>query len=452
MGRSGDLPRLSDGAASRADGGALFFGHPARSSKAASVNADLDADCTILHVDMDAFFVAVALREYPELRGKPVVVGGVGNRGVVSSASYEARAFGVRSAMPVARARRLCPQVVCLPVPGAQVREASRAVMEIFRSFTPVVEPLSVDEAFLDVSGGKRLWGQPSRIGELIRARVHSEQGLTCSVGGATTKFIAKLASTRCKPNGLLVVPSEHTLEFLHPLPVHALWGVGERTQARLEQLGLRTVGELARYPLASLRRTVGAAAATHLHELAWARDPRSVTTSSVDKSIGCEHTFDEDVTDPEIVRRQLLRLAEKVAARIRRAGYLARTISVKVRLADFTTLNRSRTLDHPTDLAGDLYNTACQLVTAVTTDSSPVRLVGIRGENLRRAEQGARQLELGSREYGWREAEQAIDKVVLKFGDAMVSRATLVRPKVQKPQAMFSRDEVGPQEGSDER
>ncbi len=237
-----------------------------------------DTGCTVLHVDMDAFFVAVEVRSRPELRGRPVIVGGTGNRGVVSSASYEARKFGVRSAMPVSVARRLCPHGVYLPPDHTRYSEVSRAVMDIFKSVTPLVEPISLDEAFLDVAGAQRLIGRPSEIGRIIRERVVESQGITCSVGVASTKFVAKLASTRCKPDGLQVVPVADVLDFLHPLPVNALWGVGERTAASLARLGLKTVGDLARLPISALRAAVGDAASTHLHELAWGRDPRRVS------------------------------------------------------------------------------------------------------------------------------------------------------------------------------
>src|SRR3954452_19456816 len=224
---------------------------------------------------MDAFFVSVELLERPELRGRPVVVGGAGPRGVVAAASYEARTYGVHSAMPMSRARRLCPQAVVLPPRHDKYAAVSTGVMEIFKSITPLVEPLALDEAFLDVAGALRRLGRPAEIGRLIRRRVFEQQGITCSVGVASTKFAAKLASTTCKPDGLLVVPADGIVDFLHPLPVSALWGVGERTEEILRRLGLRTVGDLAQVPQATLRRELGNALGAHLHELAWGRDPR---------------------------------------------------------------------------------------------------------------------------------------------------------------------------------
>src|SRR5215468_8611610 len=280
-----------------------------------------DSGCNVLHVDMDAFFASVEIRRRPELRGQPVVVGWDGPRGVVSSASYEARVFGVRSAMPGAQARRLCPAGIFLPPDFTECAAASRAVMQIFRDITPLVEPLSLDEAFLDVAGARRLYGRPAEIGRLIRERVREQQRLTCSVGVAPTKFVAKLASTWSKPDGLSVVPRDRVLDFLHPLPVEALWGVGDRTAEQLRRLGLRTVADIAAAPVGMLRSAVGEAAATHLHSLANGRDERSVVAARPEKSISAETTYDEDVEDPATLRRTLLALAERVAGRLRGAG-----------------------------------------------------------------------------------------------------------------------------------
>ncbi|ACY98482.1 MULTISPECIES: DNA polymerase IV [Thermomonospora] len=386
-----------------------------------------DTGCGILHVDMDAFYVSVELRERPQLRGRPVIVGGTGGRGVVASASYEARAFGVHSAMPMARARRLCPQAVVLPPRHEVYARVSAEIMEIFRAVTPLVEPLALDEAFLDVSGARRLLGRPAEIGRRIRAQVAAQQGITCSVGVAATKFVAKLASTRCKPDGLLVVPTEQVVEFLHPLPVAVLWGVGERTEQRLRRLGLRTVGDLARYPVAALRRELGDALGEHLHELAWGRDRRPVTPHSPDKSIGAEETFERDIADPELIRRELLRLSERVGARLRAAGLAGRTIGVKLRTDRFRTLTRARTLDEPTDLSRVIYLTSCELYEAAGLRGVPLRLVGVRVENLTPPGRTPRQLALDEAENSWREAERAVDQVVRRFGKGMVRPASLV-------------------------
>ncbi|WP_229400221.1 DNA polymerase IV [Micromonospora okii] len=385
-----------------------------------------DSGCPILHVDMDAFYASVEVRRRPELRGRAVVVGGVGPRGVVSSASYEARRYGVRSAMPTARARALCPHAVYLPPDFPQYTAASRAVMAIFRDVTPLVEPLSLDEAFLDVAGARRLFGPPAEIARAIRARVAAEQGLTCSVGVAPSKFVAKLGSTRAKPDGLLVVPAEKVLDFLHPLPVSALWGVGERSTEALRRLGLATIGDLAEAPLGMLRRAVGEAAASHLHELSWGRDPRRVTPEQVEKSIGAEVTFDADVADPLEIRRALLALAEKVGGRLRRAGQVGRTVSIKVRMADFRTVSRSRTLGVPTDTAREMFDTSWALYTALDPGER-VRLVGVRMEGLAPADETPRQLTLGAPERGWREAEAAADAAAARFGRSVIGPASLL-------------------------
>jgi DNA polymerase-4 len=385
-----------------------------------------DAGCTVLHVDMDAFFASVEVRRRPELRGRPVVVGGVGPRGVVSSASYEARRYGVRSAMPAMRARALCPQAVFLPPDFSAYSAASRAVMRIFHDVTPLVEPLSLDEAFLDVAGAQRLLGRPAVIARDIRARVAEEQGLTCSVGVAPTKFVAKLGSTRAKPDGVIVVPAGQVLDFLHPLPVDALWGVGERAAETLHRLGLGTVGDLAHAPVGMLRGALGEAAAAHLHELSWGRDPRRVVAEHVDKSIGAEMTYDTDVADPMVVRRSLLALADKVGARLRGSGQVGRTIAIKVRLADFRTVNRSRTLPTTTDVAREIFETAWALFQALGA-SEHIRLIGVRVEGLAAEATASRQLTLGEPERGWREAEAATDAVAARFGRSIVGPASLL-------------------------
>jgi DNA polymerase-4 len=381
----------------------------------------------MLHVDMDAFYASVEVRRRPELRGRPVIVGGAGPRGVVSSASYEARTFGVRSAMPGVRARRLCPAAVFLPPDFAAYTAASRAVMAIFKDVTPLVEPLSLDEAFLDVAGAVRLLGRPAEIAALIRRRVADEQRLTCSVGVAPTKFMAKLASTRAKPDGLAVVPAARVLEYLHPLPVSALWGVGERTAETLKRLGLSTVGDLAQASPGMLRSAVGEAAAAHLHELSWARDPRPVVPEQVEKSIGAEVTFDVDVADPQVIRRALLALADKAARRVRAAGQVGRTVVLKVRLADFRTLSRSRTLPIATDVTREIFTVAWALFEALRPGDR-IRLVGVRVEGLSTAGGTPRQLSLGERDHGWREAERAADAAGARFGSGAVRPASLLR------------------------
>jgi len=389
-----------------------------------------DTGCTVLHVDMDAFYASVELRSRPELRGRPVLVGGGGSRGVVLSATYEARAFGVHSAMPVMRARRLCPQAVVLPPNMAAYRDASAGVMELFRTVTPVVEPIALDEAFLDVASARRRLGRPVQIGEWLRARVADEQQITCSVGVASTKFVAKLASARCKPDGLLVVPREEVVAFLHPLPVGALWGVGERTAEILVRLGLGTVGDLAHTPVSTLQRAVGTAVGSHLAALAWGRDERRVVAGEQDKSIGAEETFGRDVDDPAVIHRELLRLSERTAERLRGSGTRGRTVSIKVRFADFTTITRSRTLADPTDVGREIYDTARSLFDALGLQRARLRLVGVRVEALRPAEGAHRQLTLGERDAGWREAELAVDRATRRFGVGAVRPATLMAPE----------------------
>ncbi|GAA0359283.1 DNA polymerase IV [Microbispora corallina] len=386
-----------------------------------------DSGCPILHVDMDAFYASVELLDRPELRGTPVIVGATGARGVVLSATYEARRFGVHSAMPMTRARRLCPQATVIPPRHGVYAEVSRGVMEIFKAITPEVEPIASDEAFLDVGGARRRLGSPAAIARTIREQVADRYGITCSVGVASSKFVAKLASRQCKPDGLLVVPADGVVEFLHPLPVAALWGVGERTEQALVRLGIRTVGDLAHVPVATLQREFGAVGA-HLAALAWGRDERRVVPHAPDKSVGNEETFSQDVDDPEVIRRELLRLSERVAARLRAAGHVGRTVSVKLRRSDFTTITRSRTLREATDVAKEIYDTSCELYEAAGLERVRLRLVGVRVENLAPAATATRQLGLGERETGWREAEQAMDRAARRFGPDAVVPGSLVR------------------------
>ncbi|MGH3257685.1 MAG: DNA polymerase IV [Streptosporangiaceae bacterium] len=387
-----------------------------------------DTGCHVLHVDMDAFYASVEIRDRPELAGQPVIVGGASGRGVVLSASYEARAFGVHSAMPVLRARRLCPQAVFVPPRHQAYAATSKEVMAIFGTVTPQVEPLALDEAFLDVRGALRRLGPPARIAALVRAQVAEQQGINCSIGVAPSKFVAKIASARCKPDGLLVVPAAGVLDFLHPLPVSALWGVGERTGEILARLGLRTVGDIAHTPLATLQRELGAAAGTHLAALAWGRDERRVTPHVPEKSIGAEETFATDIDDPDRIRRELLRLSGRTARGLRAGGYLARTVSVKLRLASFKTMTRSRTLAYPTDVTNQIYATACSLYeSSGLAGGARLRLVGVRVSGLVPAAGSNAQLTFDDRPVGWREADQAVDKIARRFGSGVIRPASLV-------------------------
>ncbi|MEL7209839.1 MAG: DNA polymerase IV, partial [Actinomycetota bacterium] len=367
----------------------------------------------ILHVDMDAFFVSVELLERPELRGRPVVVGGTGGRGVVASASYEARAHGVHSAQPTAQARRRCPDAVFLSGRHDRYAEVSRRIMAVFGRFTPLVEPLSLDEAFLDVRGARRLFGSGPRIASRIREAVSEEEGLSCSVGVASTKFVAKLASEEAKPvahpqgpipgPGVFVVEPGRELDFLHPLPVRSLWGVGPRTHQKLERLAVRTVGDLAALPLDVLRRSVGDAAGRHLHALAHGEDERAVVPGQRAKSIGHEETFAADLTERHDLDRELVRLADGVAMRLRSAGMAARTIVLKVRFGDFTTITRSTTLADPVDSGRSIWTEARALLDRVDPTQG-VRLLGISGTGLDPA--ATRQLTFEDQPGQWADAD----------------------------------------------
>lgn len=405
-----------------------------------------DRGCSVLHVDMDAFYASVEVRRRPELAGQPVVVAGgsnpAGDRGVVLSASYQARAFGVRSAMPVAQARRLCPQAEFVSPCFPRYAEVSRGVMALFREITPLVEPLSLDEAFLDVSGSvRRLGMSPAGIGEWIRGQVYDAHRVTCSVGVAPSKFVAKLASTRSKPDGLLVVPADGVLEFLHPLPVSALWGVGQRTAQALRRLGCMTVADVASTPLPALRRAVGAACAQHLHSLANGRDERPVVPNVPEKSVGAEETFAQDVADRVVLRRELLRLVDRATAALRHRGLRGRTIAVKIRYPDFTTITRSRTVADPIDSVHGVFAVAADLLDSNLPHGAVVRLLGVRVEQLVRGAV-AGQLTLldgGGRHSGthpgagnesranWSDAEHAADAARSRFGSAAVRLATLL-------------------------
>ncbi|HYN29580.1 MAG TPA: DNA polymerase IV [Dermatophilaceae bacterium] len=393
-----------------------------------------DTGCTVLHVDLDAFFASASLLSRPELVGTPVIVGGRGSRGVVLSATYEARRFGVTSAMPMGRARRLCPGAIVLPPEHALYARLSDAVLEVFRSVSPVVEPVSLDEAFLDVSGALRRLGSPALIGALIRDTVTDETGLTCSVGVAPTKFVAKLASGLAKPDGMVVVPGEEVVAFVQQLPVGALWGVGERTEEALTRLGLRTVADLAHTPVTTLVRALGEATGSHLHDLAWGRDPRPVEREQRERSIGADETFDVDVDDPVVVHRQLLKLSDRTAARMRAAGMTGRTVTVKVRFADFTTITRSRTLREPTDTSRVIYDTVRRLYDALGLQRARVRLVGVRLEKLVPVESAPIQGLLDEPDHGWRDADRAVDRASARFGAGSVRPASLIAGEQPSP------------------
>ncbi len=391
---------------------------------------------SILHLDLDAFFASVEQLADPALRGRPVVVGGLGNRGVVAAASYEARPFGIQSAMPMARARRACPHGVFLSPRFDAYSDASKQVMAVLRDVTPLVEPISLDEAFLDVAGAARSLGSGPEIGELLRRRIRDETGLTASVGAATTKLLAKLASDLAKPDGLLVVEPGTELDFLHPLPVTRLWGVGPATRRRLESFGVETVGDLAQLPETTLVRALGAAAGSHLYSLAWNRDDRAVEPDRATKSIGHEETFAQDRTDLDGLERDALRMADAVASRLRSASKTARTVQIKVRYSDFRTITRSHTLPTPTDLTLEIGDTARTLLRAVELEDG-IRLLGVSVQQLddRVAVQGRLELDDGAvvPSDDQRALEDALESVRERFGsDAVGSAAFMDRGRLR--------------------
>ena len=379
---------------------------------------------TILHVDMDAFYASVAELDNPQYKGKALVVG-AGVRGVVLSANYEARKFGISAAMPVGRAKRMAPHAIFIAPEHHRYAEISERVMTIFNSFTPLVEPISLDEAFLDVTGSQKLFGDGREIAAKIRAQVEQEEGITCSVGIAQSKFIAKLASQHCKPNGMLEIKSDRILEFLHPLPVRALWGVGPKTAESLDRLGLHTVADIANTPRSTLVRALGDATGESLYELAWGRDYRNVIPDEPEKSIGNEETFARDIDSPEEILAEFLRMAEKATARLRERGLFAKTVTMKIKFADFTTLSRAKTLPIGIDGTHETYEIVKKLYLALNNEGARIRLVGVSLSNL--LDEAPVQLELGARERGWRDADTAIDKAKARFGGGSVRPGRLI-------------------------
>jgi DNA polymerase-4 len=369
----------------------------------------------------------VAELDHPEYKGKALVVG-AGTRGVVLSANYEARKFGIRAAMPVGRAKRMAPHAIFIAPEHHRYSEISERVMAIFHSYTPLVEPISLDEAFLDVTGSQKLFGTGREIAAKIREQVEKEEGITCSVGLAQSKFIAKLASQHCKPNGMLEIKPDRILEFLHPLPVRAIWGVGPKTAESLERLGLHTVSDIAHTPRATLIRALGESTGASLYELAWGRDYRDVIPDEPEKSIGNEETFSEDLDNPEEILREFLRMTEKATARLRERSLFAKTISIKIKFADFSSLTRSKTVPIAIDNTHDTYEVVKALYLALRNEGARIRLVGV---SLSHLQEGAPvQLELGARERGWREADTAIDRAQARFGRGSVRPGRLISPE----------------------
>jgi DNA polymerase-4 len=401
---------------------------------------------TIIHLDLDAFYASVEVLDDPALRGKPVIVGGSERRGVVSAASYEARAFGVHSAMPTATARRLCPQGIFLPVRMGRYREASENVFAIFRRFTPLVEPLSIDEAFLDVTGCERLFGAAEDVVRKIKAAVREETGLTVSAGVAPNKFLAKIASDLKKPDGLTVVPPGGEIAFLDPLPVGRLWGVGSVTEKALHRRGIRTIGDLRRIPEGVLTRDFGAHGG-QLHRLAHGIDERPVETGLEAKSVGHEDTYDRDLLVRGAMRRELLSLSDRVSARLRRHGLKGKTVTLKVKYADFVQVTRAATLPDPTNDGGTLYRVALGLLANTEAGARPVRLLGISVSKLSPAEGTPRMEQLplfGSGRSGIRKEpirpdpekrerlNRAVDRIREKYGTKGIAPGAL--PDTGKP------------------
>jgi DNA polymerase-4 len=397
---------------------------------------------SIIHVDLDAFFAAVEQRDRPELRGKPVIVGGdPRSRGVVSTCSYEARKFGVHSAMPLRTALQLCPNGIFLPVDGAKYQRVSREVMTVLRRFTPAVEQVSIDEAFLDVAGSEALFGPAPEIARRIKAEVVSATGLTVSVGVATNKLIAKVGSDLRKPDGLVVVQPGAEAAFLAPLEIRRLWGIGPKTAERLHGLGIRTIGELAALPVETLTRALGDYGAT-LHDRALGIDKDPVIGGGeAAKSVSHETTFAVDVTDPAEIERTLLALTEGVSARLRAAGLRAGTVAVKIRDSQFRTISRQKQLPEPSDLTEPIWRTALEL-TRPEVRGKKIRLLGVAATQLGQPEQiGMFEVVDDKR----RRVVDATDAVRRRFGDRAVTRASLLHRPLPAP---FERDPNSAVEG----
>jgi len=377
---------------------------------------------------MDAFFASVEQRDHPELRGKPVLVGGDGPRGVVAAASYEARRFGVHSAMPSAIAKRLCPQAIFVSGSYSNYRAVSNQVFEIFERFTPVIQPLSIDEAFLDVTGTDRIFDSPRSIAEQIRALVKAELNLTCSVGVAPNKFLAKLASDMNKPDGIMVIEQHRIHAILDPMPASAIPGVGPATMKQLSRLGVRTIGDIRKLPAATLRAKLNDYG-DRLHQYANGIDDRPVRLDREAKSISHEHTFEQDLKDPEDVRAIIARQSEDVAYRVRKHKRYARTITIKVRFGDFETVTRSTTLDRPTDSTTEIHRAARELFDRWAAAYRPVRLIGVGASQLTEQADNAGLFEQQTNETQ-RTVDRVGDEIINRFGKDAVRRASSIKAK----------------------
>jgi DNA polymerase IV len=383
----------------------------------------------IIHFDMDAFYPSVEILDNPALKGKPVIVGGSKERGVVSSASYEARRFGVHSAQPVAKARRLCPDGIFLPVRMSRYQEISKQVFKIFYRFTPLVEPLSIDEAFLDITGSIRLFGQPEDIAKQIKQIVLTETGLTVSAGVAPSKFVAKIASDIDKPDGLTVVHPDGVRDFLDPLPVKKMWGVGKVTQLFLSHLNIHTFRELRQTPVKVLEKKIGKHG-VKIHLLAMGIDERDVIPGHDVKSIGHEQTFSQDIISLNPAQKELLALSNKVARRMRHKGLKGKTITLKVKYFDFVQITRSTTLPKSIDDGFKIYSVACRLLKKTEIAKKPIRLLGISLSQLSFSDIGT-QLSLFDQDPSSQKRQRlniALDSLYEKFGDKSVVPGTLLK------------------------
>lgn len=382
----------------------------------------------ILHLDMDAFFASVEVRDNPKLVGLPVVVGGAGARGVVAAASYPARTRGIRSAMPMATARRLAPDLVIVPPRISRYQEASAQVMELLRSVVADIEQISIDEAFLDVRGARRLFGGPDQIASLLRSRIREELGLPSSVGGSVSRAVSKIASAQAKPDGQLIVPAEQTADFLAPLPVSVVSGIGPKAVASLERIGVRTIGQIHEIPPSTLARALGPRA-PEIIRLAAGSDRTGLGHRVRDKSLGTERTWDEDLTDGDEVRRRITSMADEVARQLRRNEAVARTVVLKLRSPDGTTITRSSTLDQPTSSGERLREQVVALWDRERHKLRRVRLAGVRVTHLEPESTSSVQQELTSRSALWRDLESAMDRATDRFGASSLSRGSTLGP-----------------------
>jgi DNA polymerase-4 len=393
-------------------------------------NADSSWPRIVVHADMDAFYAAIEQLDNPDLRGKPILVGPNSHRGVVLTASYEARPFGVGSAMPMAHARRLCPQALIVPPRFGRYREVSARIMRVFEDFSPDVEALSLDEAFLDMTGAEAIFGPPRAIGVKLKAAVRDATGLAVSVGISGTKYVAKVASGHQKPDGLTVVEPHEAKAWLAPLPVSHLWGVGKKTEPRLHRLGLRTIGDVAAADPRWLGRELGRAG-SHFFSLANAEDPRRVDRDRASKSIGSEVTLEKDIRDSPELRRHLRRSADEIGARLRRKQILALGVRVKLKTSDFQILTRQLLLTRPTDVADELYLVAVSLLPEFA-HKGPFRLVGLAAYELVE-QQEKPQLDLFNSGARNRKLETAVDALTKRFGAGVLRRADDIarKPKI---------------------